>query len=540
MAVLFRYGLDEYIQGIPFPHTVMDIVRRVSGTRKRLDDMPRGERVRKALEELGPTFIKFGQLLSTRSEMLPEDVITELERLQDHVPPFGYEAVEEIVREELGQSPQVVFGTFEPEPFASASLGQVHRARTREGMDVCVKVQRPDIRERIHQDLEILNGLSTYAEEKSGEVRNYRPAAVIEEVSQALEKELDYNHEAAHIRQFAEMFKNDRRVYIMRCFKETSSKRVLTMEFVPGVTLNKLMKMPDPGVNLATVADICVDAVLDQIFRYGFFHADPHPGNIVVMGEGQISFIDCGMVGRLAKDNRYAIADLFVAIVDKDAGKATKTILSITEHDNPDQGALEREMADLIARYSNQPLKDVSIGNLFRDLNALLLRHGIHIPPDFSMMMKAVSTLEGMVRELAPDMNMTRKLEPHVRRVQLERFHPRHLASGFADSAASVIELLRDLPEECRDILELIKRGRLKIDVEHKASDSFREFVNKIANRIAYALVVGALLVGSSIMVQSGIPPRWNGLPLIGVAGFLISGYMAMRLLFSIWKNDTL
>ncbi len=537
--IVFKYGLQDAIRGFDLPGPLKAVSERVWDKKIReLHKQPFAKRLRLALIELGPTFVKFGQIMSMRVEFFPPDIIEELTQLQDAVPPFAFEEVEKTVTAELGSTLHKNFPQFEEPPIGSASLGQVHRARVPDGRRVVVKVQRPDIRDQIEIDLEIMMHLAEWAEDNIEEFKYRRPAQFLEEFAFAIEREIDYKQEEANIQRFQEMFRSDPGVHIMGCFPDLSTERVLTLEEIEGIKVRDTARLDQEGFDRRMLADRGVDCVLTQIFDHGFFHADPHPGNIFAVKDNVVSFIDFGMVGRLNRRHRELMADFLYAVNQRDPGRAVKYLVKITnDAKDADLPRLEKEIGELIDRYVSKPIKEVSFAELFARLSDVLADHHMIIPADFSMMLKSISTLEGVGRSLDPDLNLTRKLVPYLYRLRIARLRPTYVAGEITDTSIQFMELLRDVPEKLRDLLQQIMQGESQLRVEHRASDSFKVFWNQLINRLAVALILSALLIGSSIIVLSGLPPQWNDIPIVGLAGFVLAGIMSLSLLFSIWRS---
>ncbi|MBZ0167322.1 MAG: AarF/ABC1/UbiB kinase family protein, partial [Candidatus Omnitrophica bacterium] len=395
-----------------------------------------------------------------------------------------------------------------------------------------------NIRAQIEIDLEIMMHLAEWAEGNIEELKYRRPTDFVEEFAYAIERELDYQQEEANIQRFEKMFRDDPRVHIMGCHPELSTTRVLTMERIEGVKVGNIAQLDQEGYDRKVLADRGVDCVLTQIFDHGFFHADPHPGNIFALKDNVVSFVDFGMVGRLNRRHRELMADFLYAVNQRDAGRAVKFLGKITDSRNEaEEPRLEKEVGELIDRYVSKPLKEVSFTELFARLSELLSDHRMIIPADFSMMLKSISTLEGVGRSLDPDINLSSKLAPYLYRLRIARFRPTLLAADASEMSLQFLELFREIPEKTRDFLEQVLKGESQLRVEHRASDSFEVFWNRLFNRLSVAVILSALLIGSSIIVLSGLPPKWHDIPVIGVVGFVLAGLMSLSLLFSIWRS---
>jgi ubiquinone biosynthesis protein len=491
-----------------------------------------------ALEELGPTFVKMGQIMSTRPDLLPVQFIRELEQLQDNVPPFDYAQVKETIETELGTPLEKVFKEFDETPLASASLGQVHRARFVDGEEVAVKVQRPGIQKTIEVDMEIMLHLATLMERHLQGWEIHRPTRIVEEFARTLEKELDYRLEAAHMERFAIQFTSDINVYVPKVYREATTTRVLTMEYIQGIKATEIERLEREGLDRQEIARRGFDLIMKQVFVDGFFHGDPHPGNIFVLPNNVICYLDFGMMGRIDRESRENFSDLVMSIVRRDEAKATEVLLRITISDEePDHKILERDVAEFIDRYFYRPLKELELGRLLHQLLEMLARHRLRVPPDLFLMIKALSTVEVLGRELDPDFNATDQAAPFIRRIQFERMHPKRIIGDMYDSGTDFLYLLKEIPGEVREILRQAKQGKVKMEFEHRGLEPMLSTHDRISNRLAFAIVLASLIIGSSLIVLSGIPPKWHEIPIIGLAGFLIAGVMGFWLLVSILRR---
>ncbi|MCD6380679.1 AarF/ABC1/UbiB kinase family protein [bacterium] len=539
LSVLFKYGFGGLVDVMNIEQYLEVGLKIVSRKhRVKLETLSRAVRVRMVLEELGPAFIKLGQILSTRPDLLSADFIQELPKLQDDVPPFPFTEVREILENEFGKSLEQIFSSFEEHPLAAASIGQVHRACTLGGEEVVVKVQRPNIRGTIEVDLEIMMHLAGLAEKHLEGWDVQRPTRIVTEFARTIEKELDYTMESTNMLRFTRQFRDDPDIYIPRVYKEISSKRVLTMEYIDGVKASDISKLKEEGLEPVIIAERGFDLVMKQIFVYGFFHADPHPGNIFVLSDNVICFIDFGMMGRVDIESREDFVDLLLSIVRGDEKKATDVLLELASSEkSPDRRMLERDVSELIDRYNYMPLGELEIGNLITQLLKTAALHSLSVPPNLFLMVKALASVEGLGRELDPGFDAVEQATPFIRRVRMGRFKPNRLARDMVDSGTDIFRLLRDVPDEIRKILKLARQGLLKVEFEHRGLEPMLFTHERISNRIAFAIVLAALIIGSALIVLSGVPPRWQEIPIIGLAGFLIAGLMGFWLLITIARR---
>ena len=539
LRILFKYGFADVLDRMPFERYLESGLQRISRTPKRqIERHSRPQRLRMALEELGPTFIKFGQMLSTRSDLIPAEYLSELALLQDQVPPFDFEDVRRTIRSELGAAPEALFDHIDPEPLAAASIGQVHGARLPDGEEVVLKVQRPGIEEEIATDLEILAHLAEILENHVEEAADHRPTLVVEEFARTISREIDYTVEAANLGRFARQFEGNPHVYVPRLHPDRCSERVLTMERVRGVKATDLEGLRRAGLDPRLVARRGADLILEQIFVHGFFHADPHPGNIWILPGDVICFLDFGMMGRLSHRDQEHFTDLVLAILGGDERKIVEYVLEMTTSGGPvDRDRLQRDLSDFLDRYLHLPLKELHAGRILQELLDLAGRYQLHLKPNYYLMFKALAAVEGMALVLDPDLEFIALAEPFMRRIRLRRYQPHHLAREMARAGEEYAELFRELPHELRILLAQLREGHLKIDFEHHGLHPLRQGMARSSNRIAFAIVLAAQIVGSSLVVLSDIPPKWHGIPIIGLSGFLVAGLMGFWLLLSILRH---
>ena len=539
LRVLFKYGFEDAIEMLHIDQYLESGLQMINRKPKeQIDRLSRPERLRMAFEELGPTFIKLGQVLSTRSDFIPTEYLLELAKLQDNVPSFSFEDVEQIFLAETGKKPDELFAEFSPEPMAAASIGQVHRGVLHDGTTVVVKVQRPDIEKTIAIDLEIIAHIASLMERYLEELQGHRPSSIVEEFARTISKEIDYTVEISNIERFSRQFKGNPSIYIPKVYRELSCERILTMESIDGVKASEVEQLLEQGSNLRLVAERGTNLIMEQIFIHGFFHADPHPGNIFILPDDVICFLDFGMMGRLSRQNREDFADLILHVVRQNERKVTESVLKLTNQlAEVDREALSRDLSDMLDRYIYLPLKELEAGKILQDILDLVSHHKIFFKPNFYLMMKAITTVEGVGRVLDPDLELIKLAEPFMKRVKSERVRINRIAEEAGLTTTEYLDLLRELPEELRTILAQLRQGRIKLEFEHRGLSELRAALDQVSNRIAFAIVLASLVIGSSLIVLSGIPPKWHDIPIIGLIGFLLAGMMGFWLLVSILRH---
>ena len=539
LRVLFKYGFSDVLERLHIDQYLESGLQMINRKpREQIDKLSRPVRLRMSLEELGPTFIKFGQVLSTRSDFIPPEYLFELAKLQDDVPPFSYEEVESIFLAEMGHKPEELFAEFTREPVAAASIGQAHEGVLRDGDKVVVKVQRPEIEKIIAVDLEILAHIAALMEKYLEELQGHRPTSIVEEFARTISKEIDYSVEIGNIERFAKQFERNKTIYVPKVYRDLSCERILTMENIQGLKASDVDKLRKQGADLPLVAERGTNLIMEQIFVHGFFHADPHPGNVFILPDNLICFLDFGMMGRLSRQNRDDFTDLVLYIVARNERKVMESVLKLTNHyEDINRDALSRDLSEMLDRYLYLPLKELEAGKILQDLLELVSRHQIFFKPNFYLMMKAITTVEGVGRILDPDLELLKLAQPFMKKVKSDRLRLNRIAEEAGLATSEYVDLLRDLPEELRSILSQLRQGRMKLEFEHRGLSDLRVALDQVSNRISFAIVLASLIIGSSLIILSGIPPKWNDIPIIGLIGFLLAGVMGFWLLLSILRH---
>ena len=445
LSVLFKYGFGDFIDILNIEQYLeISMQMLFKKEPKNVEKLTRPERTRLVLEELGPTFIKFGQILSTRPDLIPLEYIAELAKLQDNVPSFSYEDVCTLIEKELGKPPEALFEFFEKEPLAAASIGQVHRARLKGGDEVVVKVRRPGIEEIIEADLEIMLHLASLMESHLEDFEFRHPSRIVSVFARSIEKEINYRLEASNVERFARQFLEDSTVYIPKVYRDFSTKRIITTEYVDGIKASNLEALRKEGYDLKLVASRGAILVMKQIFMQGYFHADPHPGNIFILPHETICLLDFGMMGRISRKERADFADLVMNIVRRDERKVVDSILKITHYEGQiERGTMENDFAELIDRYVGLPLKELEVGPLLHQLMEIVARYKLSLKPNFYLLVKSVSTIEGLGRMLDPDFEIIQHAEPFIRKIQKDKLNPKRLPRSCLNQVQSLSSFLR-------------------------------------------------------------------------------------------------
>ncbi len=499
--------------------------------------LSRGDRARKALEKLGPTFIKLGQVLSTRSDLLPRDILVELQKLQDRVPPFQFKQVTEMVQAELGRPVLDIFAEFCPEPLAAASIGQVHLARLRDGQQVVVKVMRPDLERIVETDLEIMADLAGVLERRTNWGQYYRISEVVAEFAESLRDEMNYTVEAANADRFRRMFSGDERVYIPSVHWDLTTPKVLTMELVEGFKVNDLEGIRRAGLNPSVIARRLADAIFRQVLVEGFFHADPHPGNLFIDERGTIIFMDFGMVGELSGEMRQRFISFVLGVVNRDSDEVVEAILRMGEPlGKVNLMSLKRDVYRLQKRYGEIPLREVDFGKALLEIIALAFDHRIVVPSDYSFLAKSLITLESVVVELDPSLSMIDLAEPYTRRLLQEQFSFTNLRRTLRRTIHDGARLATCVPKQVSNILSLVEDGELRLKIENADGDHFIRRISALFNRLSMSIISGCLVVGTALILHRSDGSRLWGIP-IAEYSFLLTGVLGVWLVLAILRS---
>lgn len=539
--VFFKYGFGEFLELVHLQKR-LEIEDHQLETNGDFHRKPFAERFRMALEELGPTFVKFGQILSSRRDLVNEAFFKELHRLQDQVSPFPGEEAKKIVEQELDCKLEEVFKEFDLKPAASASMAQVHRAVLHNGDVVAVKVQRPNVHEIIEIDLAILLDVARFLNKHIKEISSLNPMGVVQEFSRTIRIEQDFTHEAQNMERFAKQFRGNRWIRVPKVHHDLSTERVLTMEYLTGYKVDQLDELETHKINPVKLSERMSRLIFQQMFQFGFFHADPHPGNMTILPTGMIVLYDYGMMGTLTPTFREEIASMIFGLAKKDDRMVTRSLLGMSEEGFvSDIRKLEMDVEAFTEQYLDVPLKDLKLGFVLNRLLDLLMTHKIRMKADFYLGIKALSQVESTGKLLNPDLNFVRFGQPYAITVIEGKYDIGKVFHNVLNSFTESLDLLRELPLDFRDLYQKIKSGKFNIPIEHRIEpegfEPLRHTLNQITNRLSNAIVTSSVFICSAILILADLPPKWHGFSVIGTLGLFLGGLMSFRLLISIWKS---
>ena len=536
-TVLLNYGFGDLVERLHL-RRYLQWGKRVLFRQRQEPERPetRGQRIRMALESLGATFIKLGQVLSTRPDLVPADVIHELSKLQEHVPPFPSEAAVRVLSEQLGAPVDELFAEFETEPFAAGSLAQVHRATHRDGSLLAVKIRRPGVVRNVERDLALMLELAILIERHIPEAEIFDPVGLVKHFARTIRRELNFLREARTTEEFARLFRDDATLTVPKVNMNLTTEDVLTMEFIDGYRIDDVADLQAHGISLQDVAANGARIFMKQAFELGLFHGDPHPGNLRIMPDGAICLLDYGMIGMLEDEQRAPLVELFIAMTRKDVRAVVEVMQVIGQpFRDVDLPLLRADVRDFVENYYGLTLERLNMGTMLSDFVAILSNHGIRCPSDLMLLIRALVTLEGVGRDLDPEFNMARHLAPFVEQAVCERYNPHRVARRLMAESKTFLRLAHDMPIQLGKSLEKLSNDELKIQLEHRSLDHLITELDRSSNRLVIGLVMSSLIVASALIIRSGVNSLWLSVPV-----FVLSSLLGIWLIYGVFRSGRL
>lgn len=543
LGVLIKYGFGHFVEQLNIDYYLAlgkRIVIRRHGSQE-LQRLSPPQRLRMAMEELGPTFIKLGQLLSTRPDVLPQVYTDEFRKLQDKVSAQPVEDIRRQIERQVGQPLESFCAEFSTEAIAAASIAQVHRGRLLDGTEVVFKVRRPGITRTVETDIDILMGLAQLIEQHVPAVALYDPVALVREFRRTILREMNFTREGHTIERFATNFADDSTVYVPKVYWDYSGETVLTLEYVPGIKITNFDELRASDFDLRELARRGASAFLKQVLDHGVFHGDPHPGNLFVLPGHVICMLDYGMVGRLSPELKQQLIDLLEALLERDVERIISQLLYSGElTDDADLKNLRRDLHEFIEDYYDILLQDLRVGRLLTDFIEILTQHRIRFPADFMLLAKALIAMEGLGRQLDPEFNMIDHMRPYIGKLVRERFSPGSVGRDLGRVAHAYLSLFKNLPGDIKEFINRLNRNQFKVDLEHRGLEKLVTDLDRSSNRISFAVVIGALIVGSSLIMQTDKGPMLFGFPVLGFLGYSVAGMLGLWLAIGILRSGRL
>lgn len=536
LTVLFEEGFDFLIERMQLKHKV-PLTKRVRNRLEAKKSHSVEKRLRLTLERLGPTFIKFGQVLSVRPDLVPKSYIQELEKLQDDVPPFSFELVKQQIKSEFGRDVKDIFTSFDEKPIASASISQVHKATLRDGSKVAVKVQRPDVRKIMEIDVEIMKYAAKLLEKHMPNIRKFRPTEIVEEFWGWTEKELDFRKEAMNAKRFARNFAGSKKVKIPRVYDVLTTEKVLVMEFIEGTEIHHLKKAKKEVIR--RVIKDGFESILTQVFVHGFFHGDPHPGNILVMKDGRIAFVDFGITGHFDEKLKAKCTDIFYGMINNDSESVAETLIDLSETEAENVDELKNDVSDVLESLQDSDISRVKVSRALEELMDTALNYGMRMPRSFVLFGKTIIILEGIALEYDPKFRIMDNSRPFIEELLMKKYSPSAQIKGFVKSMMRFRKFSEEFPGQASRTLKRLEKGSIKVDIEDTDISKLSLEIDRSGNRVAYSMLIAALLIVGALTINYG-SPAIGEIPLISGLSFILALLLSIVLVYSILREKNI
>ena len=537
VTVLANYGFGDLLERLHLRRYVNWGRRFLLRSKEEIpDNLSTAARIRLALQDLGPTFIKFGQVMSTRPDLVPQDVIDELANLQEQVPPFDSDQAVRAVEQELHGSIDDLFAKFDQEPLAAGSLAQVHRAVHKDGSELAIKIRRPNAVRDVERDLALMTDIAMLAERHLPEFEVFDPIGLVNHFSRAIRRELNFRREGRTVDEFHRLFRDDATLFVPAVYDDLTTDAVLTMSYIDGCRADDVESLHCLPITQSQLAANGAHIFLKQAFEFGVFHGDPHPGNIRVRPDGAIALLDFGLIGQLDETKREQLTDLFVAVERHDVNRVVSLAKKLGSASRPvDEVLLRADIRDFVETYYGLPLARLKVSSLLMDLVSILANHGLRLPADLLLLIRAFVTLEGLGRSLDPSFNMAAEIAPFVERLVKQRYSPKRLFDRAATDAKDLLHAAHDLPLQMSGLLGKLADDDLRVQFEHKGLDHLITEFDRSSNRVVVGLITASLILASAIVIRTGATSPW-----ITVPPFLLSGFLGVWLIYGILRSGRL
>ena len=537
LIVLFEEGFDFLLTKIKLRHYI-PLTKRLKSKLKKSEDVKPEVRLRRTLERLGPTFIKFGQVLSVRPDLVPKEFAKELEKLQDKVPEFSFNEAKAIIEKEFGKGIEQLFLHFEKKPIASASISQVHKASLKNGEKVAVKVQRADVKHIMETDIEIMLYFAKLLEKQVEKIRRFNPIRIVNEFREWTEKELDFRLEARNAKRFEQNFKKSKTVHIPKVYDELTSEKVLTLEFIDGVELHRIKEIKKRKFDFNKIIKNGFDAIMTQVFVHGIFHADPHPGNMIIMRNNAIAFVDFGIVGYFDEKLKNKCIDLLFGIINQDEELILETLVAMgMESDDVNYEQLKSDIGFIIQPLQTSSVSEIKLSKVLEEILDIALRHKLKMPASLVLFGKTIITLEGVAIEYDPNFKLIETAKPFVERLIAKRKSPFYAWKSFVHNLHKYRKFAEEFPEKAERAIDKIQRGAIKVDIEDTGIRKLSLEIDRSSNRIAYGLLIAALLITSAILMNIEKGPTILGVPFLSFFSFFFASILMFTLFVSIIRE---
>lgn len=545
MRVLLKYGFEDLV-------SYMEEKKRFQLLKKLIPkslyehamNLTKWEKMRLVCEELGPTFVKFGQILSNRPDLLPAELIRELEKLQDSVPPIEGKLAVFVVEQELKKTTGELFASFETVAFASASMAQVHKAVLKTGEKVVLKIQRPGIQEVIASDIKVMLYVAEIFSKRIPSLKSFDPIGLVKNFEDSITKELDFIHESVNVQRFHNNFREDAtdkgHIHSPKVYREFTTSRVLTLEFISGIKISDNQKLLDNGLDRKIIARRLAHSYFRQVFNYGFFHADPHPGNLLILPDNVICYLDYGMMGNIMKKDLEQLGYLFISVNAKDVRRIIRSLQGLS--DNPiirNFRDLESDINEFVQNYSIQDtIHSNEMSTILLELKDIVVKHGLKVPTHFFLIARSMVTIEGVIRNLDPELDLTKMVRPFLVRTVARHYDPIQFGKRVLNSVYEMGMYMEDFPRDLKNAIRKINTGEIKVDLRHKGIDPLVHTINRVTRQLISAVILSGLLIGSSLLLVNKVHPLWGDTSALGIIGLIIGGIVLLGMMKDLRQGD--
>ena len=544
LKVLVKYGFEDLVQYIEQNKRLTFYQRFIpKASRIRAAKYNKWERMRMVCEELGPTFVKFGQILSNRPDLVPLELTLELEKLQDHVPPLPEEVAKEVVENELKDTVENLFAWFDPVPFASASMAQVHKVTLHNGKRVALKVQRPEIRDLITEDIKVMYRLAQTFERRMPSLKSFDLSGLVRNFEEAIMLEMDFINESINVQRFynniMEDKGSDQYALAPKVYQEYTTNKVLALEFINGIKIDRIKKLEDNGLDTHVIARRLTISYFKQIFDYGFFHADPHPGNLLVLPNRHICYLDFGMMGSILPRDIEIFGKLFLAITKRDVKKIIKALLSLS-NDSPVENMrqFEFDINEFVEKHYIRSFHKNEMSTILLELKDIIINHGLKVPTHFFLFARSLVTLEGVVKKLDGEFDQFALARPYLISAVTRNLNPLKMGEKAINSIYELGSYMEEFPRDLKNAIRKINSGEVKVDLTHKGIDPMVHTIQRVTKQLVTAFIMVALIIGGTLFIISDVKPLWNGLSVVGLLCLLVTVVLGYGMIRNIRKGD--
>jgi ubiquinone biosynthesis protein len=539
IKVLIKYGFEDLVDYLEESKRYTFLQKLIpKASKNKAKSYSKWAKMRLVCEELGPTFVKFGQILSNRPDLVPLELTIELEKLHDNVPPMAENVAKTIVETELNDTVENLFAWFEPTPFASASIAQVHRVTLHSGKRVALKIQREGIHEVIAEDIKAMYRIAEILESRMPTLKSFDPVGLIENFEDSILKEIDFINESINIQRFYNNLKNDNSLNQFaeapKVYPSFTTKKVLAMEFISGIKINQIDELVSSNVETKVIARRLVESYFKQVFEYGFFHADPHPGNLLVLPNNHICYLDFGMMGSMLPRDISIFGKLFIAITNKDVKNIIKTLQQLSNNiPISNMRALEFDINEFVEKYYVREFQENEMSTILLDLKDIIIAHGLRVPTYFFLFARSLVTLEGVISKLDPELEQLEIVKPYLRASVTKKYNPLKMGRKVVNSIVEITDYMEEFPSDLKNAIRKINSGKIKVDLTHKGIDPMVHTLQRITKQLITSVIMVALIIGASLFIIFEINPLWKGISVLGITSFTL----AIVLGYSMWSN---